>query len=81
MNRILRGVIHGNAIELNESPMIADGQQVQVIVKILKPSQPWGEGLKRSAGALAHENPEEDDKILDEIYQDRKRKSHRGIPE
>ena len=81
MNRILRGVIHGNAIELKESPMIADGQEVQVIVKILKASRPWGEGLKRSAGALAHENPEKDDKILEEIYQDRKKKSHREIPE
>lgn len=81
MNRILRGVVHGNAIELAEPPMIADGQEVQVIVKILKDPRPWGEGLRRSAGALANDNPEEDDKILEEIYQDRKRKSHREIPE
>jgi hypothetical protein len=81
MNRIMRGVINGNAIELKESPMIADGQEVQVIVKILKMPRPWGEGLKRAAGALAHENPAENDEILKEIYQDRKKKSHREIPE
>jgi len=31
----------------------------------------WGEGLRRCAGALADDWTEQDDKILDEIYQSR----------
>ena len=34
---------------------------------------PWGEGLRKCAGALADEWTEEDDRILEEIYQERKR--------
>lgn len=58
------------------------GQQVEIAIRVLpKKSEPWGEGLKRSAGALANEWTAEDDRILGEIHQDRKRSSHREIPE
>jgi hypothetical protein len=72
MNKIVHGIIHGNTIELNENPGISDGQEVRVILSIAKNSRPWGEGLRNSAGALANEPPEEDDKILEEIYRQRK---------
>jgi hypothetical protein len=81
MNKIVHGIVHGNTIELKENPGISDGQEVRVILSITKKPRPWGEGIRNSAGALAHEPPEEDDKILEEIYQSRKQKSHRELPE
>jgi hypothetical protein len=80
MNKIIQGVIHGNTIELSENPGLADGQSVQVVVQAVEPPRPWGEGIRKSAGALAGQWTEEDDKILEEIYQHRKRASHREIP-
>jgi hypothetical protein len=81
MNKIVRGIVHGNTIELTENPGIIDGQEVRVILSIAKKSRPWGEGLRNSAGALADSWTDQDDKILEEIYQERKRISHREIPE
>jgi hypothetical protein len=80
MNKIIQGVIHGSTIQLSENPGLADGQSVQVVVQAVEPPRPWGEGIRKSAGALADQWTEEDDKILEEIYQDRKRDSHREIP-
>ena len=80
---LLYKTVYGDpcTIELHEDPHVADGQKVQVIVKTLNIREPWGEGLKRCAGIVADENPQEDDKILDEIYRERKTKSHREVPE
>jgi hypothetical protein len=68
-------------IELDEDPGIAEGQPVEITIKKLPGIQPWGEGLRRCAGALAAEWTEEDDKILEQIYQDRKRDTRREITE
>lgn len=58
------------------------GQQVEIKVRIVpKRNEPWGEGLKRCAGILANEWTEDDDRILEEIHQDRKRVSRREIHE
>jgi hypothetical protein len=55
------------------------GRQVEVEVRLVaKTMEPWGEGLKRCAGALADEP--EWDAIMEEIYQDRKRE-RRPLPE
>jgi predicted DNA-binding antitoxin AbrB/MazE fold protein len=81
MTKTIHGRIRGKTIELDEDVDIADGEEVEVIVKIAKPRRPWGEGIKRSAGALANSWTEEDDRILDEIQEDRKRPTHREIPE
>ena len=64
-----------------EMPAEFRGQQVEVQVKVLPAIQPWGDGLQRCAGALAQEWTEEDDRILAEIHQDRKRDTRREIPE
>ena len=64
-----------------EMPAEFRGQQVEVQVKVLPASQPWGDGLRRCAGALAQVWTEEDDRILAEIHQDRKRDTRREIPE
>jgi len=81
MTRTLHGKVHGKTIELDEDLGVIDGQEVEVKVKIVPSTKKWGEGLRRCAGALADEWTEEDDRVLNEIYQDRKRETRREIPE
>jgi hypothetical protein len=58
------------------------GQQVEIAIRVVpKNPQPWGEGLQRCAGILAADWTDEDDHILTQIHEDRKRSSHREIPE
>jgi hypothetical protein len=80
MDKIVHGVVHGNTIQLREHPGVPDGQEVELVVRVVAPPRAWGEGIRRSAGALADQWTEEDDKILEEIHQDRKRDSRREIP-
>jgi hypothetical protein len=68
-------------IELDEEIGIGEGEEAEVIVKPIKLKRPWGEGLKRSAGALADYWTEDDDLILKDIQEDRKRVTDREIPE
>jgi hypothetical protein len=63
----LRGVVHGNVIELQEKLGLPDGEQVSVIVR---PLLPRGEGIRRSAGAWADAN-EDWDAWLEGIRRDR----------
>ncbi|MFL5241124.1 MAG: hypothetical protein ACJ8FY_03370 [Gemmataceae bacterium] len=81
MTKIIYGKITGRTIELSEDLGLAPGEEVEVQVRTLQSRHDWGEGLKRCAGALANDWTEEDDRILEEIYQDRKRPSRREIPE
>jgi hypothetical protein len=81
MVRQVQGVIHGRTIELTEDPGVEDGQQVEIIIKTIPPPRPWGEGLRRCAGAFAADWTEEDDRILEEIYQERKRDARKEILE
>lgn len=73
MNYIsLRGVIHGNAIELERDAGLADGETVEVIVRpVGAATSQSGEGLLRTEGALADDS--EWDAIVDEIQRGRKR--------
>jgi hypothetical protein len=73
MTRLVHGVVHGKTIELDEDSGVAEGQHVQVTIKTVPAKRPWGEGLRRCAGALADEWTHEDDRILEEIHEDRKR--------
>ncbi len=72
MTRTVHGLIHGRTIEVAEDLGIAEGQRVEITVNTVPASGQWGEGLWRCAGALAGEWTEEDDRILEEIYQNRK---------
>ena len=81
MSVVMNGVVHGNTIALEGPVGVPDGQEVQVVVTAIEPRRPWGEGLCRCAGALAGEWTNEDDRILEEIHQERKRDSRREIPE
>jgi hypothetical protein len=72
MTRTLRGVLYGRIVELMEDLGVVDGQPVEVLIKTVAGSRPWGEGLRRCAGAFAADWIEEDDRILEEFYPERK---------
>jgi hypothetical protein len=77
MTKSIHGTIRGRTIELTEDTGLAEGQEVEVKLKAISRSDPWGEGLRRCAGALAKEWTEDDDRILEQIYADRKNESRR----
>jgi hypothetical protein len=70
MTKTLHGKVHGKSIELDEDLGVADGQEVEVQVKILQPGKKWGEGIVRSAGGWA-DYPELD-AIMAKIHEERK---------
>ena len=70
MSTVIHGVVHGNTIELKEPPGVPDGQEVEVFVRPVEPGRSWGEGILRSAGALA-DDPDWD-RIMAEIQRERK---------
>jgi hypothetical protein len=70
MTKTTHGKVHGKIIELDEDLGVAEGQEVEVQVRIVEPARKWGEGILRTAGALADDS--EWDTIMDQIYQDRK---------
>ena len=81
MVKTTHGRVHGKTIQLDDDLGVPDGQEVELQVKIVTPAECWGEGLRRCAGALANEWTEEDDRILEKIYEERKRDTRREIPE
>ena len=66
-----RGVIHGKVIELSEDLGLIEGQEVEVWVEVEPARTTWGEGLLRSAFAVADDSHW--DGIMEEIYQARER--------
>lgn len=70
MTKIIHGKVHGRTIELAEDLGLAEGQDVEVQVKVLPPARTWGEGIRRTAGALA-DDPDWD-AIMEEIHRQRK---------
>ncbi len=81
MVKFIHGIVHGKMIELDEDLGIADGQAVAVHVEVIKEKAQWGDGLRRCAGALAEDWTPEDDRILEQIHEDRKRESRKELPE
>ncbi len=89
MTKTLRGKVRGKTIELDEDLGVVDGQEVEVQVKMVRPKKRlpgpppgWQAGRpSTTAGRLADSWTEEDDRILEEIYRDRKRETRRDIPE
>jgi hypothetical protein len=71
--KTLHGIVNGRTIELSEEPGVPTGQQVEVVVTAVPQNgSTWGEGLRRCAGALANDWSDEDDRVLQVIYDDRK---------
>jgi hypothetical protein len=71
MNKIIEGVVHGRTIELLEDPGVGEGQRVQVVLSLSSAEGAWGEGIRRTAGALA-DDPDWD-AIMAEVHEARKR--------
>ena len=78
MTKLIRGKVHGRTIELAEDLGLAEGQEVEVQVKVSPLTRKWGEGILRTAGALA-DDPHWD-AIMEEIYRQRKLE-RRPLPE
>jgi hypothetical protein len=71
---MLKGIIHGKIIELEQEPGLPDGQSVTVSLQPVQEQPPrlsLGEGIWRSAGAWA-EDGEELDEFLEWNRQQRK---------
>jgi hypothetical protein len=72
MTKTLHGKVRGRTIELDEDPGVAEGQEVEVRMKVVpKSTQKTGEGLLRTEGALADDT--EWDAIMEEIHKARAR--------
>jgi hypothetical protein len=68
---VLRGVVHGKTIELEEAPGLPDGQPVNVTVQPVPQRQHIpGEGIRQSAGAWA-DAADELDAWLEEMRRSR----------
>jgi hypothetical protein len=79
MTNMLHGKVHGRTIELDQDPGVADGQEVEVQMKIIQMSaRKPGEGFIRTEGALADDL--EWDGIMEELYKARKNE-RRQIPD
>jgi hypothetical protein len=70
MTRVVHGILRGRTIELAEDLEWAEGQEVEVQVRPMPTVGTRGEGLLRSAGALA-DDPEWDG-IMAELARARK---------
>lgn len=70
MTKLLHGKVHGKTIELTEEVGVPEGQEVEIQLRIVEPSRKWGDGILRTAGALA-DDPFWD-AIMEEIQQGRK---------
>ena len=75
MSIVIQGVVHGKTIELKESPGVPDGQEVEVVVRVVETARSWGEGILRSAGAAA--DVPGFDEAFAEIERDRKASTFR----
>ena len=67
--KTLTGVIHGHTIHLHNPPPLAEGAEVEIVIRTSRPKRPLGEGFIRTEGALA--NDPDWDGIMDEIQQSR----------
>ncbi len=80
MTKTLHGKVHGKTIELEEDLGVAEGQEVEVQIKVIsKPANKTGEGFLRTEGALADD--EEWDVIMEEIYRSRKLERRPQVPD
>jgi hypothetical protein len=70
MMQTLTGVIHGKTIELDDVTNLADGAEVEIVIRPSRSTRRPGEGLLRTEGALADDA--EWDVIMDEIQQSRR---------
>ena len=80
MTKTLHGKVHGKTIQLDEDVGVAEGQEVEIIVRTVGSTKAsrTGEGLLLTEGALA-DDPYWDD-IMEEVHKERKNDSRRELP-
>jgi hypothetical protein len=80
MTKTLHGKVHGKTIQLDEDLGVAEGQEVEIIVRTVASTKAsrTGEGLLLTEGALA-DDPYWDD-IMEEVHKERKNDSRRELP-
>jgi len=85
MTKVLRGVVHGKTIGLEDVTGLEDGKKVEVTLRtqdLPGPPPGWKPGsTETAAGMMAAVWSVEDDRILEEIQRDRKRDRNHEIPE
>ncbi|HVC94943.1 MAG TPA: hypothetical protein VND64_14705 [Pirellulales bacterium] len=89
MTKTVHGKVRGRTIELDEDLGVSEGQEVEVTVTVVQATNkwsegipegdPWGEGLRRCAGALAGIPGLDED--MRQILQERKIAKFREVPE
>jgi hypothetical protein len=80
MSKTIHGKVHGKTIELDEDLGVAEGQEVEVQVRVIpRTDRKPGEGFLRTEGALTDDM--EWDAIMAEIYQSRKLEGRPPIPD
>jgi hypothetical protein len=58
---VVRGIIHGKTIELDEELGLPEGQTVQITVKVVPANHVPGEGLQKAFGGWSDEAEELDE--------------------
>jgi hypothetical protein len=82
MEQVLTGTVHGNTIVLDHPLPVPDGQAVEVLVRDRRtPSPPNVETGNLSDDSRPAWWTDDDDRILEEIYQARKRSTRPEIEE
>ena len=51
--RTVSGKIRGQTIELDADLGLPEGQSVELVVRVSRQTEAWGEGIRRSAGVAA----------------------------
>ena len=67
--KTMTGVVHGNTIHLDSPPPLAEGAEVEIVIRSARPKRSPGEGFLRTEGALADD--QDWDGIMNEIQQSR----------
>lgn len=85
MTKVLRGVVHGKTIKLENDTGLEDGRQVEVTLRAKElpgPPPGWKPGNPvTAAGMMASCWTEEDDRVLEEIHRERKKEGRRELSE
>ena len=77
MTKPIRGTVHGKTVQLYDDPGLGDGVEVDVVLHP-KSNQPWGQGIRRSAGAWAN-IPGIDD-AMEQVREQRAEAEYRDEP-
>ena len=82
MKKKYKGTIHGQSILIEQEIGLPEGLRVEVTINVFPKAdanEPWGEGLKRAAGAFADVPEFEED--MKQILEERKTARFREVLE